>query len=107
MLIVLLALVAILLISSAGARRRLETKVIADIEGDRYQETPGTAKIVAQLRTAGVVTDVDGRMVIDAAQRAARAKAGAAQMVRQAIIVVSVAGLIAIATKLLLDRSGG
>jgi hypothetical protein len=107
MLVVLLALVAILLISSAGARRRLETKVIADIEGDRYQETPGTARIVDELRTAGVVRDADGRLVIDPELRTARAKAATGRMVRQAIIVVSVSGLLAVVTKLLLGRSDG
>ncbi len=107
MLIALLLFFAILLISSAGARRRLETKVIADIEGDRYEETPGTAKIVAQLRTAGVVKEVAGRLTIDDERRAARAIAARGEMVRQAIIVVSATGLVAIATKLLLDRSGG
>ncbi len=105
MLVIILAVLAILLISTAGSGARLEGKVLADIERGTYEQTPGTAKIVARLRELGVVReDAAGRLTVDSEARIARAATARAQVIRQAIIVVSVAGLVAVATKLWLGR---
>ncbi len=105
MLVIILAVLAILLISTAGSGARLEAKVLTDIERGTYEQTPGTARIVARLRELGVVReDAAGRMTVDTEARIARAAAARAQVIRQAIIVVSVAGLVAVATKLWLGR---
>jgi hypothetical protein len=106
MLVVIIAIFAILIISTSSAGARLEGRVLADIERGTYEETPGTAKIVQRLRAQGVIRDDDGRPTVDAAARSARVAAAKAQVVRTAIIVISAAGLLAVATKLLLDRSG-
>lgn len=105
MLVIILAVLAILLISTAGSGARLEVRVLTDIERGTYEQTPGTATIVTRLRELGVVReDADGRLTVDADARITRAAAAKARVIRQAIIVVSVAGLVAVATKLLLDR---
>jgi len=105
MLVIILAVLAILIISTSGAGARLEGRVLADIERGTYEETPGTARIVQRLRAQGVIRDDAGGPVIDAKARAARAVAAKARVIRMAIIVVSIAGLLAVVTKLLLGRS--
>jgi len=104
MLVIILAVLAILIISTSGAGARLEGRVLADIERGTYEETPGTARIVQRLRAQGVIRVDAGRQVIDANARAARAVAAKARVIRMAIIVVSIAGLLAVVTKLLLGR---
>ena len=104
MLVLILAVLAILIISTSGAGARLEGRVLADIERGTYEETPGTARIVQRLRAQGVIRDDAGRPVIDAKARAARGVAAKARVIRMAIIVVSIAGLLAVVTKLLLGR---
>ena len=106
MLAIILAVLAVLLISTANSGARLESKVLTDIERGTYEETPGTAKIVQRLRLLGVVTDdADGRMTVNADARAARTAASRTQRIRLSIIVISLAGLTAVAIKLLLDRA--
>lgn len=106
MLAISLLILAMLVISTASAGARLEGRVLADIEQGRYESTPGTAKLVAQLRAEGVVRDVDGRLTVDPDARAARTARGRQRVTRTAVIAISVAGLVAVATKLLLDRQG-
>ncbi len=106
MLVIILVVMVILLISTSGTAARLEVKVLTDIERGTYEETPGTARIAHDLRAAGVVTDDGARMVVNADARAAHLARRKAQRIRYALIVTSIAGLVAVATKLLLDRQG-
>ena len=106
MLVIILVIMVVLLISTSGTAARLEGRVLTDIERGSYEETPGTARLLRELRTAGVVTDDGGRMVVNAEARTAHLARRKAQRIRYALIVTSLAGLVAVATKLLLDRQG-
>jgi hypothetical protein len=106
MLTIILVIFVFLVISTASAAVRLEGKVLADIARGTFEATPGTAKVVAKLRQHGVLQEEGGRLVVNEAARVAREAAAKAQMIRTAIIAMSLAGLAVIATKLLLDQSG-
>ena len=73
---------------------------------NKVREASKGAKVVAKLRQQGVLQEEGGRLVVNEAARVAREAAAKAQMIRTAIIAMSLAGLAVIATKLLLDQSG-
>jgi len=106
MLVIILIVMIVLLISTSGAAARLEARVLTDIERGSYEETPGTVRIVRDLRAAGVVTDEGGRMIVNVGARAAHMARRKARRIRYALIVTSIAGLLAIAIKVLLGRQG-
>jgi hypothetical protein len=106
MLTSILVIFVVLAISTAGAAVRLEGTVLADIARGTFEATPGTARVVEKLRQQGVLQDDGGRLLVNEAARVARQAAAKAQMVRTAVIAVSLAGLAILATKRLLDQSG-
>lgn len=106
MLAISLLILALFFISTASSGARLEGRVLLDIEQGRYEATPGTAKLVRQLQAEGVVREDNGRLTVDTAARADRAARAKARVMRTAVITLSATGLIAVATKLLLDRQG-
>ncbi len=106
MLTIILVIFVFLVISTASAAVRLEGKVLTDIARGTFEATPGTARVVEKLRQQGVLQDDGGTLIVNEAARVARQTAAKAQMVRTAVIALSLAGLAIIATKLLLDQSG-
>jgi hypothetical protein len=106
MLTIILVIFVFLVISTASAAVRLEGKVLADIARGTFEATPGTARVVEKLRQQGVLQGDGGTLIVNEAASVARQAAAKAQMVRTAVIALSLAGLAIIATKLLLDQSG-
>lgn len=104
MLVIILVIFALLLFSTVASRGRLESRVLDAIASGTFTVTPGSAKIVQALVAHGVLRDDDGVLTIDAERRAARVAAARGNGIRMAVMVISLVGLVAVATAVLLDR---
>lgn len=104
MLAIILVIFALLLLSTVASRGRLESRVLDAIASGTFTVTPGSAKIVQALVAHGVLRDDNGVLTIDAERRAARVAAARGNAIRMAVMVISITGLVAVATAVLLDR---
>ena len=104
MLAILLAVFALLLLSTVASRGRLENTVLDAIASGSFTVTPRSAKIVQALIAQGVLREQQGVLTVDPERRAARAGAARRNTIRVTVIVISVTGLVAVGTLLLLER---
>lgn len=104
MLVIVLVIFALLLLSTVASRGRLENRILDAIAGGTFTVTPGSAKIVQSLIAQGVLRDDGGVLTIDPERRAARVAAARGNAIRMVVVVISITGLVAVGTMVLLDR---